>query len=125
MRGVMLARGLQLDLAMEMSPSEMQTLHILGFAETLTMSALAETLNLPLSTVTHRIDKLVKKKLIVRQRNEGDRRVVEVTLSETGRHLMQQMHDMHLAASRDMLAPLSPPERAQFVALITKINASR
>jgi DNA-binding MarR family transcriptional regulator len=50
----------------------------------LTMNELSDKMNLDTSTMTRVIDKLVRDKLIKRDRDENDRRIVIVTLTELG-----------------------------------------
>jgi DNA-binding MarR family transcriptional regulator len=50
----------------------------------LTMNELSDRMNLDTSTMTRVIDKLVRDELIKRDRDEADRRIVLVTLTEKG-----------------------------------------
>ncbi|MDF2590969.1 MAG: MarR family transcriptional regulator [Clostridia bacterium] len=50
----------------------------------LTMNELSDRMNLDTSTMTRVIDKLVRDELIKRERDEADRRIVLVTLTEKG-----------------------------------------
>jgi DNA-binding MarR family transcriptional regulator len=51
----------------------------------LTMNELSDKMNLDTSTMTRVIDKLVRDELIKREKDESDRRMVLVTLTEKGR----------------------------------------
>jgi DNA-binding MarR family transcriptional regulator len=124
MQGLMLSRVAEIDQGLEMTPAEVHTVRMLSPGP-LTMSSLAEALGVPLSTATHRVDKLVKRKLVVRGRSKIDRRVVEVSLSAKGRTLDERMHDVHRQTSEAMLAPLSAGERQVLIELITKINEAQ
>jgi DNA-binding MarR family transcriptional regulator len=105
----------------EMSIQELKALGLLGFRGRTIMSALAEALGVPLSTATHTVNKLVKKKLVERARSETDRRVVEVDLSEEGKRRNRLFQDHRLAMIRYMLTALSDGEREIFLELIAKI----
>src|SRR5262249_4598666 len=61
----------------EMSPQDGRALWTLGRGP-VTMSELAERLNVPLSTATRMVERLIAKNLAVRTRIEDDRRVVRV-----------------------------------------------
>lgn len=86
------------------------------------MTALAAHLGLPLSTATHRVDRLVKKRICVRKRSAADRRVVEVSLTPKGRQMFEFFSLVRQTMVRDMLAPLSPAERQQLLRLMTKVR---
>ena len=100
---------------------ELKALGLLGFRGRTIMSVLAEALGVPLSTATHTVNKLVKKKLVERARSETDRRVVEVNLSEEGKRRNRLFQDHRLAMIRFMLTALSDGEREIFLELIAKI----
>jgi DNA-binding MarR family transcriptional regulator len=106
----------------ECSPQEMRALGVLGRKGTVIMSDLAGMLSVPLSTTTHTIDKLVAKNLVDRTRPDGDRRVVQVGLSEKGKELHQSFLDFRLDMSRSMLDSLSPGEREIFLELMAKMT---
>lgn len=53
-------------------------------AESLTMNELSDKMNLDSSTMTRVIDKLVRDNLIRRERDESDRRIVLVSLTDKG-----------------------------------------
>lgn len=57
----------------------------------LTMQDLADKMNLNASTMTRIVDKLVKDKLISRDRHESDRRIVVVKLTETGEEAAKKL----------------------------------
>jgi len=68
-----------------------------------TMTETAAYLQVPLNTVTGVIGRLEKKKLLVRQRNNEDKRVVTVSMTDTGLELMQtQIRELTDFASQVM-----------------------
>jgi len=96
---------------------------VLGRKGATIMSELAGVLDVPLSTTTHTIDKLVAKGLVDRTRLDEDRRIVQVGLSERGQELHRSFLDMRLAIGRSMLEALSPGEREIFLELMAKITS--
>jgi DNA-binding MarR family transcriptional regulator len=86
------------------------------------MSNLAESLGVPLSTATHTVDRLVAKGLVVRNRSEADRRVVEVEMSDYGRRLQQEFRDKRKLMACSWLEPLTSRERETFLDLMSKIT---
>ncbi len=95
---------------------------LLESGERLTMSNLAESLGVPLSTATHTVDRLVAKGLVERNRSEEDRRVVEVKMSDYGSQLQQTFRDNRKIVARSWLEPLSGAERELFLQLMAKIT---
>lgn len=106
----------------ECSPQEMRALAMLGIKGPMIMSDLAGIISVPMSTATHTIDKLVSKGLVERTRPDGDRRIVQVGLSEKGQQLHQSFLDFRMDMSRNMLDALSPGEREIFLELMAKMT---
>ena len=86
------------------------------------MSSLAEALAVPLSTATHTVDRLVAKGLVLRNRSEEDRRVVQVGMSDYGRKLQESFRDKRRLMACSWLEPLSSGEREIFLELMDKIT---
>ena len=95
---------------------------ILDSGQRIIMSNLAEALGVPLSTATHTVDRLVAKGLVVRNRSEKDRRVVQVEMSEYGRKLQASHTEKRRFMARSWLEPLTPTEREIFLKLMDKIT---
>jgi DNA-binding MarR family transcriptional regulator len=106
----------------ELSHAEFRLVAALGHKDSAIMSDLAGMLNVPLSTATHTVDKLVAKGLVERGRADKDRRIVLVELSEKGRRLHQSCLECQLAMGRTMLEALSPGEREIFLELMAKMT---
>lgn len=86
------------------------------------MSDLAERLDLPLSTATNRVERLVRNGILRRERSELDRRIVEISLSDHGRELVTAGDEIRLSMGRAMLAALSPGEREILLELMQKMS---
>ena len=106
----------------ELSQAEFRLIAVLGHKGNAIMSDLAAMLNVPMSTATHTVDKLVSKGLVERGRADRDRRIVLVALSEKGRQLHQSCLECQLAMGRTMLEALSPGEREIFLELMVKMT---
>jgi DNA-binding MarR family transcriptional regulator len=107
---------------LEISREEIRAMIILDSGERIIMSNLAEALGVPLSTATHTVDRLVAKSLVVRNRSEKDRRVVQVEMSDYGRKLQASYRDHRRLMARSWLEPLSREEREVFLKLMDKIT---
>ncbi|HEY1760280.1 MAG TPA: MarR family winged helix-turn-helix transcriptional regulator [Bryobacteraceae bacterium] len=121
-RRLMLPRRSGDEAALEISREEIRALVILDSGERVMMSSLAESLAVPLSTATHTVDRLVAKGLVVRNRSEEDRRVVQVEMSDYGRKLQEEFRDKRKLMACSWLEPLSSGEREVFLELMSKIT---
>ena len=104
------------------SREEVRALTMLQAKSPRTMGDLAESLNVPLSTATHTVSRLVEKGLAERRRSEEDRRVVEIDLSPEGRAMRSQLREYRREMARCWLTPLTRGEREIFLELMGKIT---
>ena len=77
-----------------LSTSQCRALLFLLDHDNSTMSALSSGLAISLSAATGIVDRLVKKKLVERSRDETDRRVVRIRLSDTGSEVAGTARDV-------------------------------
>lgn len=71
--------------------SQCNTLLEIQRAGSLTMNELSEKMNLNTSTMTRVLDNLVRDKYITRDRDEADRRIVVVSLTEAGQEAASKL----------------------------------
>ena len=109
----------------EMSHQQMRALIVIGRRGALTMSELATLLDIPLSTATHTVDKLVDKELVERLRPPDNRRTVQVELSPKGKQTHEGIAQARASMARGMLESLSPGEREIFLELNAKMARSQ
>ena len=69
-------------------------------------------------------DRLVDKGLVVRERTEEDRRIVQVDLTERGREIFQWDFDEHVQFIKEILGRLGRSDRRTFLDLMKKIVAN-
>ncbi|MFF3567403.1 TetR family transcriptional regulator [Nocardia jiangxiensis] len=74
--------------------------------------------------ITLRADKLEEAGLILRERDEDDRRIVYLRLTDTGLALTDRLIEDHFANELDMLAGLVPAERRRLAALLERLEGS-
>ncbi|MBU4205129.1 MarR family transcriptional regulator, partial [Patescibacteria group bacterium] len=103
------------------SKPELLALEAISREEGLMMSDLGKRLDISLSTATGIIDRLIEKKLVKRERNGGDRRVVRVVLTYKGRktNLTYQKQKKELFGK--MLGALDPEEQGGLIKILEKI----
>ncbi|OZD68864.1 MarR family transcriptional regulator [Rhodococcus sp. 05-340-1] len=90
----------------------------------LTAGALADTSLITTGGISLRIDRLEKSGLVVRERDEDDRRVVYVQLTDDGRHLVEAVAADHFAAEDALLVALTATERRQLGQLLSRLERS-
>ncbi len=110
---------------LEMSHQQMRALMVIGRLGAVTMSELATLVDVPLSTATHTVDKLVDKGLVERLRPPDNRRTVQVELSAKGKQMNEGIAQARSGMARVMLESLSPGEREIFLELNAKMARSQ
>ena len=90
----------------ELSVSEIHTLVAVGRHTPKTMSTIAQDLLINVSTLSIAINKLEKKGFVVRIRDDADRRIVRISLTEKGRAALERHEQFYYRivdeAIRDM-----------------------
>ena len=74
--------------------------------------------------ITQRLDRLETRGLVRRRPHPGDGRVVLVTLTPTGRELVDRVLPDHLATEERLLAALTPEQRATLAGLLRALDGS-
>ncbi|WP_430866748.1 MarR family winged helix-turn-helix transcriptional regulator [Demequina aurantiaca] len=93
----------------------MATLIRSGEPHELTPGELDRTMMITSGTTTHRISKLEQRGFVTRTRDQDDRRVVRVRLTESGRAVFDAAHVAHMANEQEILAPLVAADRAKLL----------
>jgi DNA-binding MarR family transcriptional regulator len=91
----------------------------------LSMSRLAEALDVSVASATGIVDRMEHRGLVVRRHEEDDRRVVVVSLAEAGTHVFRDMAALRREHMGRLLAELTPDELAGFVKGIRAVRAAR
>jgi DNA-binding MarR family transcriptional regulator len=87
----------------------------------LTMGELSEALVVPLSTATRMVDWLVESGYAERLPDPEDRRIVRVTLTETGQELYQTINGFLRQRVEQILQRFTAEERENLVLLLRKV----
>lgn len=85
------------------------------------MSDIAGTLEINLSTATGIADRLVEKKLVLRERNGGDRRIVTLAFTATGKKIAAAYQKQKTEMFARMMSLLSAEDQERLVAILEKI----
>jgi len=89
-----------------------------GHPYRLTQRQLMDELSLSSGTISVRIDQLSRRGLVRRHPDPGDRRSVQVTLTEEGARLFESVAPEHLANEARLVAALDAAEQAQLARLL-------
>jgi DNA-binding MarR family transcriptional regulator len=107
--------------AQELTFSQMRLLFLLSKKGPAPMSRIAEWLGVGLPTASGTVERLERHGLAARQHRLDDRRVVECTLTDAGRRLIDEISGTRLEMMRHVLDVLDPDELAQMARLVTQI----
>jgi len=98
-------------------------LQALGEAGCTPVSELARLINLSQATVTSILDRLGRKKLVVRNRDSADRRVVTVSLTPEGARCIEQLPALLQEDFVNRFDQLEPWEQSMLTAAVQRIAA--
>ncbi|UII55305.1 MarR family transcriptional regulator [Cytobacillus spongiae] len=83
---------------------------------------ISETFAIPSGSITYVVDKLEKKGLVKRLPNPEDRRASNVTLTDEGRALFDEIFPQHVATISQNLSFITEDEKEQLIYLLKKIG---
>jgi len=94
----------------DLTMPQLKVLLLLFMEGSARMSEIAHGLGVTLATATGIINRLVERNLVVREAQQGDRRVVTCELSEEGGKMMGRLWEAGQAWSRNILENLTTPQ---------------
>ena len=104
------------------SLSDYAVLEVLLHKGSLPVNAIGEKVLLTSGSMTTAVQRLEKKGLVVRERSEGDARVVLVHLTNEGMSLIQEAFAAHAEDLDELFIEFSEDERIQFAGLMRKLG---
>ncbi|GEN30966.1 DNA-binding MarR family transcriptional regulator [Cerasibacillus quisquiliarum] len=87
-------------------------------------SEIAKELGLTPPTVTHLLEKLVNRQLVVRLFDENDRRIVLLDITDKGKELLHRAHAEGQRLRKEMFEKLTSEEKQQLLHIFQKLNES-
>jgi DNA-binding MarR family transcriptional regulator len=114
--------GMEASLEVELSYPQIIILYTLLEKEEATMTELSDSLKVTQGVVSRMVDRLEEKKLVERNREREDRRVVTVRLSLEGRRHALRMIDFHLDSLKKHLLEISGKDREVFLDVLRSID---
>jgi len=109
-----------------LTPTQYNALRILRGAhpQALRCSEVGERMVTPVPDVTRLLDRLESAGLVSRCRDTGDRRVVQVAISERGLAQLAELDEPITEHVRGLLAPLADAELDGLVAMLERVRAA-
>ena len=101
---------------------QMVALHYVSQRRKATMSELAKVLATQLSSTTVLVDRLVRGKMLERQQDAKDRRIVWVALTPRGRRVIRKIMTEKRKSIRHIFAVLNEKERRQYLSALLKVK---
>ena len=118
-----IGRSLEKDLIgpeQNLTKPQLRTLMSISHAKCCTMSELGRLTGYPTSALTGIVDRMMKKKLVRRIRDDNDRRIVKVTATPSGIELAAGFRRKLIRCISVVLEKMSPEEREMMVLTINK-----
>ena len=108
--------------ASRLSLTAPQAFHLLSVsADGISMSGLAHKLGLDNSTLTRNIQKLDKLGLVLRKRDDYDKRVFRVHLTKKGRVIVEQFENLLLDLNHSMLKHIDLDDQENIPEMLEKL----
>ena len=104
------------------SLSDYAVLEVLLHKGSLPVNAIGEKVLLTSGSMTTAVQRLEKKGLVIRERSEGDARVVLVHLTNEGMSLIQEAFTAHVEDLDELFVEFSEDERIQLAGLMRKLG---
>lgn len=108
-----------------LSLKEFQTLDTVYetmLSKTNTASTIAKKLGITLGTLSINVDRLISKGYLNKVKNENDRRVTYIELTEKGLQIRLKHDTMHKKFIREEASHLSPSEKANLLSVVGKLG---
>ncbi len=117
------ARSLS-DAAETVTLTQYRTLVVIASRGPQSLAGLAEAVGVTPATATRMCDRLVRKKLISRRTERGNRRNVRLSLTADGRALVSTVTENRRLEIAKILREISPDERALLIEVLRRFNVA-
>ena len=105
-----------------LSVTEFSVLEVLYYHEKQTIQQIGNRILISSGSMTYVIDKLEKRGLLMRNDCQNDRRVIHVTLTDTGKELMEEIMPKHQDLIDHIFDPLTSVEVETITNLLEKVK---
>jgi MarR family transcriptional regulator, 2-MHQ and catechol-resistance regulon repressor len=116
-------RKLEEDLEkLGLTPPQFYVLATIGYAGGLPFGEIGAKMMVTVSNLTGIVDRLEEKKVVLRKRDENDRRVVHVVLTEKGVKLYKTTIPLFEKSIAQMFSTLDKPQQKELSVILRKLN---
>jgi DNA-binding MarR family transcriptional regulator len=105
-----------------LTPPQFYVLATIGYAGGLPFGEIGAKMMVTVSNLTGIVDRLEDKKVVVRKRDEHDRRVVHVVLTDKGAKLYKSTIPVFEKSIAQIFACLDKPKQKELSVLLRKLN---
>ena len=105
-----------------LTPPQFYVLATIGYAGSLPFGEIGAKMMVTVSNLTGIVDRLEHKKLVLRKRDETDRRVVHVTLTDEGTNLYKTTIPLFERSISEIFSSLDLPRQKELSALLRTLN---
>lgn len=105
-----------------LTPPQFYVLATIGYAGGLPFGEIGAKMMVTVSNLTGIVDRLEEKKLVSRRRDENDRRVVYVVLTEKGAKLYKNTIPLFEKSITQIFSSLDKPQQKELSVLLRKLN---
>ncbi len=106
---------------LDLTPPQFYVLATIGYAGGLPFGEIGEKMMVTVSNLTGIVDRLEEKKLVVRERDARDRRVVRVTLTDKGSKVYRNTIPVFEKSISQFFSPLSKTQQKELAGLLRKL----
>jgi DNA-binding MarR family transcriptional regulator len=104
-----------LQTSKDISKREFVLVVLIGKMGEMIMSEIADYLQIPMSTATGVVDKLVEKDYVERRFSQEDRRIIKIGLSKAGKNVFNLMSESMMVFGKSTLCKFSDEEQENFI----------
>ena len=105
-----------------LTPPQFYVLATIGYAGGLPFGEIGAKMMVTVSNLTGIVDRLEEKKIVSRKRDENDRRVVHVVLTEKGTKLYKTAIPLFEKSTAEIFSSLEKPNQKELSAILRKLN---
>lgn len=106
----------------DVTPTEVKVLYIIGISNTKSMSDIANALKVTKGTLSITINSLVKKGYVIRTRHKQDRRVIIVYLTKKSINIVHQYSQFYNALIQTLISEVASDKVVVLEDILTKLN---
>lgn len=106
---------------LDLTPPQFYVLATIGYAGGLPFGEIGEKMMVTVSNLTGIVDRLEEKKLVVRERDVHDRRVVRVTLTDKGLKVYRNTIPVFEKSISQFFSPLNKGQQKELASLLRKL----